>query len=285
MTNLMTIPQIDAREYLLSIEDSYTDQVRHYVNYLDKTGQEPTIQSLRAYVKDMIQDGTRASTIGVRLAGVKRRIRELFEMSEASHDPGERIRLREILKLIRAPKIVKVPVSQDKILSEQEYQLLLHDDETPGDIRLIIEFLMQTGARISEVLNIRLINLGEPGAKGKMPIPVLGKGNKERTLRLDPEFIERVADYFQGEEFLFERDGKRLKRQYVEMRIVRHAANVLGRHVTPHMFRHTWFTHMIEKYPEKLKAISKYGGHSKSSVTLDMYVQQTLEDDELNPFA
>ena len=269
-------------DFMLSIDDSYrkNNSVNRYINFLRENGQTPTVESIAEFKEYLIQTGTPAGTIINLLSAAKNRIRALFEKSADSADPGKRVKLSEALRQIKAPKVASNRVPPERIITLDEYETMVTHPSVPQDIKLFMEYLFNTGARISELLNIRLKDIKKPN--GRTPIRLFGKGNKERVVRVGSNLMQRTRDYFQGMVFLFERpDGSQFKRQYVSQRIARHSSKILGREIRCHYFRHGFATYKIAK-TGKIKGVSIYLGHSSAAVTQDMYTHEFLTDEDLD---
>lgn len=141
---------------------------------------------------------------------------------------------------------------------------------------IVIELLFATGARVSEIANLTTdcINL-QTGS-----ILIKGKGNKERALQIcNSESISILKKYQKqyrskmeaaGDHFLLNRFGKKLSDQSIRG-IVKNLATKSGikKHVTPHMFRHSFATLLLEKDVD-IKYIQSLLGHS-SIMTTQIY--------------
>ena len=71
-----------------------------------------------------------------------------------------------------------------------------------------------------------------------------------------------------------------MRRDYAYRRISEAVLKATGKRFSPHGCRHTFATRAIE-HTGKLKAVSQYLGHASVGITLDMYVHQSLQDEEL----
>ncbi len=274
--------QLQARDFMLSIRDSYSNEIKHFFRYLEENGTELCPEAIRAYRDDMVASGSAVRSINKRLAGVKKRIRQLFERQPDAPDMAKRYRLERTLKDIKLLKVQKSPIAKALLLELAEAQLLINDAGTPDHISLIVEFLFHTGARISEALGIRLANLRE--RRNYIEVRMIGKGGKERRLKVNSQLIERIKIELAGKEFLFERpDGVPYKRQAVSMAIYRNGLRVLQRQISPHTLRHSFATLRI-RATGKIEAVSRYLGHSSTAITLDMYVHEELSINELELF-
>ncbi len=182
---------------------------------------------------------------------------------------------------IRELTLPKVPVPTAHALEEEEINLLLSafgtDDVSIRD-RALCELLYATGSRISEVhgLNTNDIDYDEH------LIRVLGKGSKERVVPIGGIALEAVKEYHHGARshflerrsrststnalFLSQR-GTRLSRQGL-YDIVRKAATRVGleKKVWPHVFRHSFATHLLQ-HGADMRVVQELLGHSSLSTT------------------
>ncbi len=165
-----------------------------------------------------------------------------------------------------------------KVLSVSEVSRLLACDQLTLQDKLIVELLYACGLRVSELtaLQVKSIDLG--GGY----IRVVGKGDKERLIPLGDVSLGIVRQYLeetglQGEDPLlvsFEGKGSLLKtplnRREVWQR-VRDLKYLIGREVSPHTFRHSFATHLLENGAD-LRVVQELLGHSDISTT-QIYTQ------------
>lgn len=273
MSDLVTVNTGEEKEFMLSIQDGYAYDVRHFIGFMEDNKLELDSETLKAYVDSMKRQGVPARTIIKRLQAAKKRIRQLFEQSPDSLDMTRRWRMEEYLKTVKAPKIQSKAIGTEKIITLKEWQQLISSKEVNRSIALIIEFLFLTGARITEVLNVRLADIKQ--RKTYSLVRVMGKGGKERYLKVEKELIARTKDHFRGKTYLFESRGSTYDRSYVSMKIKRYGRKILGKDISAHSLRHSFATLRIQK-TGKIKGVSEYMGHSSTSITLDMYVHEEL---------
>ncbi len=183
-------------------------------------------------------------------------------------------------ELIDAPRLSrKIP----EVLSFDEIQRMLAaiDLSQPQGTRnrAILETLYACGLRVSELTQLRLSNLYlDIGF-----VKVVGKGDKERIVPIGAEAVKHIRLYLEGErrglmnirrgqeDFLFlNRRGNALSRVMV-FHIVRETAAAAGiaKKVSPHTFRHSFATHLIEG-GAGLKAVQDMLGH-ESIITTEIY--------------
>jgi len=264
---------------LLKIEDSYTEDTKHLIRFLDERNLELDYEGLQAYVSYLKGAGYAAATINKRISGAKNRLRLLFGKSSESMDVLSRYQMETVLKEIKGMKLTTKGVDIDKTLSLEEIKKLLASESTPERVKLFIEFLVVTGTRASEMAGIRLAHLKEEPEY--VSIRLIGKGNKERFLKVFPDLVNRIRACFKGNTYLFEtRKGNLYRRQNISDAIARAGRTVLSRKISAHTLRHTFATLQIQK-SRKVKAVSIYLGHSTTSITQDMYVHEELDIDDL----
>lgn len=187
---------------------------------------------------------------------------------------------------IDAPKLGrKIP----EVLSFEEIQSMLAaiDLSTPHGQRnrAMLETLYACGLRVSELVGMKINNIYlELGY-----IKVSGKGNKERIIPIGEEAAKHIRFYLEGvrrhlkkidpehRQYLFlNRRGKQLTRVYVFM-VVKESAKAAGieKSVSPHTFRHSFATHLIEG-GANLKAVQDMLGH-ESIITTEIYTHLDTE--------
>jgi integrase/recombinase XerD len=146
---------------------------------------------------------------------------------------------------------------------------------------VMIELLFATGLRVSELcsLNANYIDL-EKGS-----ILIMGKGSKERVLQIgNPEVLSILRCYAQENAskirevdcFFVNRLSSRISEQSVRFLIKRLCAKAaISQKITPHMFRHTFATLLLEEDVD-IRYIQRMLGHS-SILTTQIYTQVTME--------
>ncbi len=153
--------------------------------------------------------------------------------------------------------------------------------ETMRDI-IVLEMLFATGARVSEIANLKVEDLNISTGTVK----IQGKGNKERIIQIcNKETLKALNTYYTtfsakmdhaGGFFLTNRLGKRLSEQSIRImvRTLSRQASI-SKKVTPHMFRHSFATLLLEKDVD-IKYIQLLLGHS-SIMTTQIYTHVNRE--------
>jgi integrase/recombinase XerD len=158
--------------------------------------------------------------------------------------------------------------------------------------RAMLEILYSSGLRVSELVDLKLGNVyAEIGF-----LRIIGKGNKERLVPVGKDalkYLDLYLTHFRSqqipakgnEELVFlNRRGKKLSRVMVFL-IIKKQAEQIGLHktISPHTFRHSFATHLIEGGAD-LRAVQEMLGHESITTTeiythLDRdYLKQVLND-------
>lgn len=181
------------------------------------------------------------------------------------------IQLREIKKVLKYLYRQKEQFEDKNIYS---YKALVRDIG-------IIEILFTTGIRVSEICNIKRENINlQTGI-----ITIQGKGNKERVIQIcDSEVKKTLKEYInlfanqlkENEYFLINRLGNQISEQSVRLMIKKYQKESgVQKHITPHMFRHSFATLLLEEGVD-IRYIQHMLGHSSISTT-QIYTQVNLK--------
>lgn len=224
------------------------------------------IQEFLSYIFDLgLSDSSQARI----LSGIKSFFHYLLLEDIIIDDPTE---------LIESPKLSrKLP----DVLNVEEIDALLTaiDLSKPEGHRnkAIIETLYSCGLRVSELINLQLSNLYfDEGF-----IKVVGKGNKERLVPIGNRAIQQIKLYlpqrnqlpiqkkFENTLFL-NRRGAQLTREMIFI-IIKNLVKQTGinKTVSPHTFRHSFATHLLEGGAD-LRAVQEMLGH-ESILTTEIY--------------
>ncbi|ATA90539.1 site-specific tyrosine recombinase XerD [Capnocytophaga stomatis] len=184
------------------------------------------------------------------------------------------------MNLIESPKIgLKLP---DTLSLQEIDKLLISIDlstEEGHRNKAIIETLYGCGLRVSELISLRLSDLFFE----EDFIRVIGKGNKQRLIPIGNFTQKQIENYINHqrkklkiakghEDYVFlNRRGKQLTRAMI-FTIVRQVAENIGleKKISPHTFRHSFATHLLEN-GANLRAIQTMLGH-ESITTTEIYV-------------
>ena len=277
---------------LLDVQDSYGDHAREFVEYLKGHGHGLSQAGLMAYVDSLSEirgNGRKlaAGSYNIKIAAAKARIRYLFERTPDALDMVKRMELERALGEIKLKKIASRKIGRDKVLSFAVIRTLTAalqtDNKVPGGagIALMVEFLGATGARVSEMLGVTTGDVKEIRGKHQFSVRLMGKGRKERTVKITADLLDRIRAHYGGTAYLFDHAGKPYTRSYVSNAIKAAGRIYLDREISAHTLRHSFATEKIAK-THKTTAVSEYLGHSSVSTTLQLYNHEELTDDDLD---
>jgi len=263
-----------------SVEAYYADisKLVQYLEFksLDIQPENIKPEHLRGLLEWINEMGAGARTQARIVSGIKAFYRFLLIEDKIVEDPTE---------LLETPKIGrKLP----DILSVEEIDKLLTgiDLSKPEGHRnlAIIEVLYSCGLRVSELTELKLTNI----YLDKGFIRVTGKGDKERLVPIGGKAIREINNYIpyrnsletiekDSRDILFlNRRGKKLTRVMI-FTIIKTLAKTTGlkKHVSPHTFRHSFATHLIEGGAD-LRAVQEMLGH-ESILTTEIYTHLDRE--------
>jgi len=272
-------------QFIESIKDNYSFTVRDFCRWIRSNNLELNFESIRGYIIHINDSDLSASTKRLKKQAVKSAIKRLMRNSDIT----TLLQLDRALKQLdedietKSPGINSRAVTKDKIITEFEYCKLLDSIKSEKQKRFI-EFLFNTGCRVSEMLNIRLKDIE---IKGNLAyIKVKGKGSKKvkykvRTIFIPVQMLDDIQNTFKGDKYLFSTStGNKYSRNYISSEIKKVGKKHLNKKITAHSMRHSFATLQI-KHTGNIKGISKYLGHSSVSITLDMYCHIELEEEEI----
>jgi integrase/recombinase XerD len=260
---------------------AYRIDLRQFVDFTEGAWADKDM--LNQYIKYLNQHFAPRS-VKRKLASIRAFYHEMEISGELEANPFDKLHIR-----------IHSPQQLPRIIPEQIVQALLqsaYDAYTQGcrevlrDI-LVLELLFSTGLRVSELcaLSQDTFLLSDSGLR----LLVKGKGRKERIIQITTSELLQLAqtycDVFSMEiqeqgAILFNQRGRPLSPQSVR-RIINKYLNRIGvsNHVTPHMFRHTFATSLLEAGMD-IRYIQSLLGHSSISIT-QIYTHVTARQQTL----
>lgn len=261
--------------------EAYIRDVKKITEFLEysKKNIEPekiSLENLKSFIDWINELGVSAATQARILSGIKGFYKFMLLEDIIETDPSS---------LLETPKIGrKLP----DVLTVEEIDLLLSkiDLSKPEGHRnkAMIETLYSCGLRVSELVGLRLstIDFNEKFVK------VIGKGNKERLVPISGRALKEIQYYLENyrhtldikkesEDILFlNRRGKALTRVMV-FTIIKNLVIDAGikKQVSPHTFRHSFATHLVEGGAD-LRAVQDMLGH-ESIITTEIYTHISRE--------
>jgi len=153
------------------------------------------------------------------------------------------------------------------ILSKKEILFLVKSIPNDRD-RLIIKLLYDTGARVSEITNLKLKDIDLETKE----IQVMGKGRKPRTVYFHDSTAEGIKSYLAMNNILSPNSAVFfITPMTVWYNLKKYGFELLSRELHPHMLRHSRLQHMADEGIDSF-AIKSYAGHADISTT-QIYVK------------
>lgn len=250
--------------------EAYARDLQLLAEYADAHGVAPEqlhLRDLEAFVRTLMADGRAPRSVARTVAAVRSFYTFLARAMERPDNPAADL---------RAPRAWR---ALPKYLTTDEVDRLLAapDVSTPAGLRdrALVELLYATGLRVSELLALRPqdVNL-EAGV-----LTTIGKGRKERLVPIGDEAAQWIARYLRDGRtallgrrtsarlFINARGGTSLTRMGFWKALARYGRQAgIGRAVSPHVLRHSFATHLLDRGAD-LRAIQMMLGHADLSTT------------------
>ena len=232
----------------------------------DQTLLHASREDILHFLATQVQDGRSPRSLSRYLSSFRQFYRWLLREGRIQKDPSA---------MIESPKLGR---GLPKALSEQQVVGLLEapDVGTPLGLRdrTMLELMYATGLRVSELINLEVINLGI----SQGVVRVMGKGGKERLVPLGEEALSWMQRYLQESRpdlmkggdcpLVFVTARKAGMTRQAFWHAIRKHAEVAGiaQPVSPHMLRHSFATHLLN-HGADLRVVQLLLGHSDLSTT------------------
>ncbi len=252
---------------------AYIRDIKKFANYaIPLKLNELKIQreSISDFLAELKDDGIAARSQSRIISGIKAFYKYLIIEDYIKYDPTE---------LIESPKVgFKLPdtlslIEIDKLISAVDLS-----NKQGERNRAILETLYSCGLRVSELTNLKLSNI----YFNEGYLKVIGKGDKERLAPIGGRALKYLTTYINEvrnhqtikkgqEDFVFLNNrGAGLTRVMIFLIIQKLATEIgLKKKISPHTFRHSFATHLIEGGAD-LRAVQEMLGH-ESITTTEIY--------------
>jgi integrase/recombinase XerC len=243
--------------------------VRHFAAHSHSSGLAPRsiqrrLSALRSFYNFLLREAAseRARTATVRTAPAaepsgRRRMRLTGNPATEVRAPKATRRLPQTLDADQMARLLQMPASGDRLDARD---------------RALMELLYSSGLRLAELVGLDVSSLDLKDGV----VRVLGKGRKARIVPVGRMAVRALRSWLQeraavaraGENALFVgRNGVRLGPRAVQLRVAHWARRQgLGVHVHPHLFRHSFASHLLESGGE-LRGVQELLGHADISTT------------------
>jgi integrase/recombinase XerD len=253
-------------------------KLTHYLGAVESSKSPANIQlkNLQEFLKWAHELGMNERTQARTISGIKAFYKYLLLEDLIEEDPTE---------LLESPKIGrKLP----EVLTVEEINKLLDgiDQSKPEGVRnrAMLETMYGSGLRVSELIGLKISNVYE----GDSFLKITGKGNKERLVPIGNAALKQLKIYREEvrchvpidkkcmDIVFLNKNGRGLSRVMVFKIIKTLSASIgLDKNISPHTFRHSFATHLIEGGAD-LRAVQEMLGH-ESITTTEIYTHLDRE--------
>lgn len=268
-------------KYYLKVERSLADnsiqsylrdinKLANYCRDIKKNEKSVTTKDIRNFISHLVSEKISPRSQARIISGIKAFYKYLILEDYITDDPT---------LLIENPKIgLKLP----EVLSVEEIELIISSidlSKKQGQRnKAIIETLYSCGLRVTELINLKISNINFNDEY----IKVIGKGNKERLTPIGSNALKYIKIYVNevrihkkiskgNEDIVFLNNrGSKLSRVMI-FTLIKNILKKIGikKKVSPHTFRHSFATHLIEGGAD-LRAVQEMLGH-ESITTTEIY--------------
>ena len=244
---------------------AYRIDLRQYFEFFSE--KEPEKEGIEKYITELHKK-YKQKTIKRKIASIKAFYNFLEEEELIEENPFRKIRVK-FKEAIVLPRTI--PRNEIEQLLNHMYAMRKKNKQWLRDIA-VIEIFFATGARVYEISNIKeeSIELNSGLIRFK------GKGNKERYIQIsDIQVLEILKEYYranydsikQSGYFFVNRNGSRFSEQSIRTMMKKYSRQVgIERNITPHMFRHSFATYLIEEGVD-ISCVQQILGHSSIKTT------------------
>ena len=248
---------------------NYQKDLQLFADYLQSLHitdwQQVDYRTVSAFAAQRFRQGKKGNTIQRELSSIRSFYRYLLRQQVVPHNPAIDV---------KAPKTEK---KLPKTCDSEQIEQLLKSSSTDHPLRIrdlaIFELIYSSGLRLAEVVSLNLDDIDLQ----QRQLVVTGKGNKTRYLPVGKKAIEALRLWLkarrgllkhQDETALFlSQQGQRLSARSIQKRLNNLSKQQsLPIHLSPHMLRHSFATHLLESSSD-LRAVQELLGHADISTT------------------
>ena len=249
---------------------AYRIDLTQFFSYVQSA--EPEKETIEQYITELHKK-YKQKTIKRKIASIKAFYSYLEEEELVEQNPFRKIKVK-FKETIILPRII--PREEIEQLLNYIYASLssLSGIQYKHSLRdaAVIEVFFATGARVYEISNIRVENINLNSGL----IRIMGKGRKERYIQIsNTAVLDILRKYYEENEpeikksgyFFINNRGKRYTEQSIRLMLKKYTLKAgIQRKITPHMFRHSFATYLIEEGVD-VSCVQQILGHSSIKTT------------------
>jgi integrase/recombinase XerC len=267
---------IEYLKYELNYSDNtingYINHINKYLEYTKKKSinyKNITKDEIIDYLKYLDNQKLSNRSIGNILSSIRNYYDYMLDNKDISFN---------IFKTISNPKMEK---KLPNFLSYEDMRKIFDSIKTENILdyrnKLIIELLYATGIRVSELVNLKVSDIN----KNERSIRIFGKGRKERIVYYGEYADIALNEYLNirnsnNEYLILNKDGNKITARGVEKIIDKIVSDAsINNNVSPHTFRHTFATHLLNNGAD-IKSVQELLGHNSLNTT-EVYTHITSD--------
>ena len=254
---------------------SYSNDINQFFLFLsseyqiNSTVSEVNFQIVRSWIAFLLEKGISARSVNRKISTLKTYFKFLLREGVINESP--------MLKVVSPKSKKRLPI----FVEEEQIESLLNevdfDDGFIGERdKLIIDLFYVTGIRVSELINIKFLDINFD----ENLVKVLGKRNKERLIPLSLRIVKELqffAHKYKIHDYFFTTlKGSKMYTKLVYRIVNKYIGKISSiNKKSPHILRHTFATHMLNNGAD-INAIKELLGHANLSAT-QVYTHNTIE--------
>ena len=257
---------------------AYETDLKQFQDFLNKEFDSAPIAEanhalVRSWVVNLVEGQMDATSVNRKIACLRSFYKFLLRQDLITKDPMSKIKILKTKK--KLPHFVQEE-DMSKVLDHVEFA---KDFEGLRD-QLILELLYGTGMRLSELIGLKDLSVN---ARDKT-LKVLGKRNKERIIPFTQSLVPLINEYRKvrnrdvdrkNENLLVTDSGQPLYPMLVNRIVKKYLGGANVDKKSPHVLRHTYATHLLNKGAE-INAVKDLLGHASLAAT-QVYTHNSME--------